>query len=115
MNINYILLGILVAAFASILSRALPFLVLSRYANAPLLHFLGQQLPGAILIILVVYSLQDLSLFTSDFNLNNKATGWPLLVASITVAVLHFWRRSALLSIFLGTGVYMFLIQYCLQ
>lgn len=114
MNVNYILLGVLVAAAASILSRVLPFLVLSRYANAPLLHFLGQQLPGAILIILVVYSLQDLSLLNTDFSIKNNANGWPLLLASITVAALHFWRKSALLSIFLGTGVYMFLIQYCL-
>lgn len=115
MSINYLLLGISVAALASILSRALPFIFLSGYANAPLLHFLGKQLPGAILIILVAYSLQDLSVFTIDMQLQNTVNGWPLLVASLTVTILHFWRRSALLSIFLGTGVYMFLIQYCLQ
>lgn len=115
MNVNYLLLGVLIAALASILSRALPFLVLSRFANAPLLHFLGQQLPGAILIILVVYSLQDLALFNTTIGFNHSATGWPLLVASAAVAGLHFWRRNSLLSIFLGTGLYMFLIQFCLQ
>lgn len=114
MSVNYLLLGMTVAALASIISRALPFIFLSKYANAPLLHFLGKQLPGAILIILVVYSLQDLSIYAADMSLKNSANGWPLLLASLTVAALHFWRRSALLSIFLGTGVYMFLIQYCL-
>ncbi len=114
MSINYLLLGIAVAALASFISRALPFLVLSKYANAPLLHFLGKQLPGAILIILVVYSLQDLSIFEADMSLKNSAQGWPLLAASLTVASLHFWRRNGLLSIFLGTGVYMLLIQYYL-
>ncbi len=114
MSVNYLLLGIAVAALASIISRALPFIVLSKYANAPLLHFLGKQLPGAILIILVVYSLQDLSIFEADMSLTDSAKGWPLLMASLIVTALHFWRRNALLSIFLGTGIYMFLIQYCL-
>ncbi len=114
MDTSYLLLGIGVAGLSSILSRALPFIFLSRFANAPLLHFLGKQLPGAILIILVVYSLQDLSVINSNFELVNSANGWPLLVASLTVVLLHFWRRNTLLSILLGTGTYMFLIQYCL-
>lgn len=114
MDTSYLLLGIGVAGLSSILSRALPFIFLSRFANAPLLHFLGKQLPSAILIILVVYSLQDLSVINSNFELVNSANGWPLLVASLTVVLLHFWRRNTLLSILLGTGTYMFLIQYCL-
>lgn len=114
MNVSYLLLGVTVAALASIISRALPFIFLSRYANAPLLHFLGKQLPGAILVILVVYSLRELSLFDADLNLQNMSNGWPLLAASLLVVVLHFWRRNALLSIFLGTGTYMLLIQYFL-
>lgn len=114
MNASYLLLGIAMAALASILSRALPFILLSKYANAPLLHFLGKQLPGAILMVLVVYSLQDLAIFKQDMSLRPSPDGWPLLLASLTVLALHFWRRNALLSIFLGTGVYMLLIQYFL-
>lgn len=97
MSINYLLLGISVAALASILSRALPFIFLSGYANAPLLHFLGKQLPGAILIILVAYSLQDLSVFTIDMQLQNTVNGWPLLVASLVARVQVYTQKHSLL------------------
>ncbi|MBR0093822.1 MAG: AzlD domain-containing protein [Synergistaceae bacterium] len=35
----------------------------------------------------------------------------PKILASLTVIVLHVWRRNTLLSTLAGTGLYMFLVQ----
>ncbi|KAF0803100.1 putative branched-chain amino acid transport protein, partial [Alcanivorax xiamenensis] len=107
--------GIAVAALASLASRALPFVALSRHRDQPLLEHLGRYLPAAIMTILVVYSLRDLRLFAhTDHGAilvwNNN--GLPLLLSSLVVVLLHLIKRNVLLSILGGTAFHMLLVQY---
>ena len=114
MNEHYTLVAILVAALATLATRALPFVALARHQNHPLLQYLGKCLPAAVIIILVLYSLRDLSLFQvtdNEWQWQAGANGWPLLAASLLVALLHIWKRNVLFSIIAGTGLYMALIQ----
>lgn len=106
-----LLLAIGVAALATLASRMLPFLALRRVQGHPLLRFLGEQLPAAIMTILVLFALRRLRLFGPDITLNVSAEGLPLLLAALLVAGLHLWRRNVLLSITAGTALYMGLIQ----
>ena len=110
MNDSMLVLIIAVCAMATFATRVLPFVALSRHAEHPLILHLGRYLPPAVMLILVLYALRDFRPL-AEGSLNAGENGLPLIVASITVATLHLWRRNALLSIMGGTGLYMAMIQ----
>lgn len=99
----YLLTFIVVAALATFLTRLLPFVLLYRWAEHPLLKHLGRYLPPVLMVLLLMYALKD-ALVTGEHLL-------PSLVALAVVAVLHLMWRNPLVSILSGTGLYMFLTQ----
>ena len=101
---------IAISALATFATRVLPFIALSRQAEHPLILHLGRYLPPAVMMILVIYALRDFRPL-AEGQLNMAANGLPVLIASVTVASLHLWRRNALLSIVGGTGLYMLMVQ----
>lgn len=105
-----LLITIVVSALATFATRALPFVALSRQADHPLILHLGRYLPPAVMLILVLYALRDFRPLLEG-HINIGANGLPLLIASVTVTILHLWRRNALLSIMGGTGLYMAMVQ----
>lgn len=60
--------------------------------------------PAIVMGLLVVYSLKDVSLSVAP-------NGIPEAIALVILAAVHYWRRNLLLSIAVGTIVYMFLVQ----
>lgn len=85
--------------------RFLPFLIFGENrATPPLVSYLGQVLPYAIMGMLVVYCLKDVSFVSGSF-------GIPEAIACAAVALLHVWKRNTLLSIGAGTVCYMLLVQ----
>ena len=97
---------IAVTALVTIFLRFLPFLIFGENRTTPpLIAHLGQVLPFAIMGMLVVYCLKDVSLLSAPF-------GIPELLGCAIVAVLHVWKRSTLLSIGAGTICYMLLVQF---
>ncbi|TDX29059.1 branched-subunit amino acid transport protein AzlD [Modicisalibacter xianhensis] len=105
-----LILTIAVCALATFATRVLPFVALSRHAEHPLILHLGRYLPPAVMLILVLYALRHFRPL-AEGSLNGGENGLPLILASATVAMLHLWRRNALLSIIGGTGLYMAMIQ----
>lgn len=101
---------IAVSALATFATRVLPFVALSRHADHPLILHLGRYLPPAVMMILVLYALRDFRPL-AEGQINMAPAGLPMLIASVSVAVLHLWRRNALLSIVGGTGLYMLMVQ----
>ena len=97
--------SILVAAMAltTMLLRFLPFLVF-RKKTPPFITYLGNVLPPAIIGMLVIYCLKDVSLTEAPH-------GMPELIASVCVILLHIWKKNPLISILMGTAIYMLLIQ----
>ena len=97
--------AILIAAMSltTILLRFLPFLVF-RNETPPYITYLGKVLPPAIIGMLVIYCLKDVTPSESPF-------GIPELIAAACVVALQVWRRNSLISILAGTTVYMILIQ----
>ena len=92
-------------AVATMLTRFLPFLVFRADKPTPkYIRYLGKALPAAIFGMLVVYCLRNTTILSTPH-------GIPELIAVIVVAVLHVWRRNNLLSIGVGTVLYMVLIQ----
>ncbi|GAB2799295.1 branched-chain amino acid transporter permease [Halomonas shantousis] len=110
MSLSQLILLIVACALATFATRVLPFIALSRHADHPLILHLGRYLPPAVMLILVLYALRDFRPL-QDGLINLAPNGLPTLLASVTVVVIHLWRRNALLSIVCGTGLYMLLVQ----
>ena len=99
------ILLVIVAVLVTMATRFLPFLIFGeKRKTPPLIEYLGTVLPCAIMGMLVVYCLKDVSVFNSPF-------GLPELIACVVVAALHVWKRNSLLSIGGGTVCYMLLVQ----
>jgi len=96
---------IAVAVLVTAATRFLPFLIFGeKRKTPPVIEYLGTVLPCAIMGMLVVYCLKDISFVKNPF-------GLPELIACAVVAALHVWKRSSLLSIGGGTVCYMLLVQ----
>ena len=96
---------ILIAAMAvtTMALRFLPFLIFGK-KTPRYISYLGEVLPQAIIALLVVYCLKDVSIMTAPH-------GIPELIAGISVAVMQILKRNAVLSILLGTVIYMMLLR----
>jgi branched-subunit amino acid transport protein AzlD len=86
-------------------TRFLPFLLFPDNKPVPkVIEYLGRALPAAMMGLLVVYCLRNVSIVTAPH-------GLPELIALCVVAGLHIWKRNVLLSIGVGTVLYMVLVQ----
>lgn len=96
---------ILVVAITTFSTRVVPFLVFPKGKEIPsIIQYLGKVLTPAVIGMLVVYCLKGTRILATPH-------GIPELIAVVTVAVLHIWKRNNLLSIGVGTVLYMVLIQ----
>ena len=99
------LLIILVVAATTFATRLVPFLLFPKGKEIPgLIQYLGKVLTPAVIGMLVIYCLKSVSLISAPH-------GIPELIAVAVTAGLHVWKRNNLLSIGVGTILYMFLIQ----
>ncbi len=125
MTTTQALLLIGVAALATFATRVTPFLFLSRHSAHPLILHMGRYLPAIVMVVLIIVSLSAMSLpGDSPRDLPStlahselwcdwlmQAEGAGMLISAACVAGLHLWRRNALLSIAVGTGLYMAWVQ----
>ena len=97
--------ALLIAVMAGVttLLRFLPFLLFRKKTPAYIVY-LGKVLPPAIIGMLVVYCLKDVSIFAASH-------GLPEAIAAISVVALQALTRKSLISILGGTAIYMFLVQ----
>lgn len=101
---HYLLLFIAVMSIATFMTRFLPFILLYKVSNHPMLLHLGRYLPPVMMVLLLCYCFRDIRF--------GGFTDGPAELISLTIVViLHLWRGNALLSIMAGTGLYMFLSQ----
>ena len=96
---------IAMCTLATLLTRFLPFLIFRDGKPAPkFIRFLGEALPSAVFALLVVYCLRNV-------NIIGGTHGIPELISIAAVVGVHLWKRSMLLSIAVGTVLYMLLVQ----
>ena len=97
---------IAVIALVTAALRFLPFWIFRENRNTPpLISHLGQVLPFAIMGMLVVYCLKDISFARAPFGISE-------FLGCAVVTILHIWKRNTLLSIGAGTVCYMLLVQF---
>ena len=99
-------LGIVLAVtLGTVITRFLPFVLFPDSRPVPkIVEYLGRTLPAAMMGLLVVYCLRNVDIAAASH-------GLPELIALAVVTGLHLWKGNVLLSIGVGTAVYMVLVQ----
>lgn len=96
---------IFAVAFATMLTRFLPFVLFPDSKEPPkVVSYLGKMLPPAMMGLLTVYCLRGVSLFQGSHAL-------PEALAIGVIILLHKWKGNVLLSIGVGSLLYMALVQ----
>ena len=104
LSLNLAFLYTLLFGLIIFLTRLFPFALFSKRKMPLFLSFAVSYLPPMIMMILVIYSLKDISFFESPF-------GIPELVGISSCIVLHLWKKNAMISIFGSTILYMLLMK----
>lgn len=101
------IITILILAVITFLIRALPFLLFRGNKTVPeFVTYLGKVLPYALIAMLVVYCLKDVSF------LQGGTYGIPEAISIIFIVIIHKLKHNMLLSVGLGTVLYMVLVQF---
>lgn len=99
------LIMIFCIAAGTMITRFLPFALFPENKEVPsFVTYLGEALPSAMMGLLVVYCLRNVSILSSPF-------GIPEILSILLIIVIHKYKNNTLLSIGGGTFLYMFLIQ----
>lgn len=98
------IITIIIVVIGTVITRFLPFIVFPENKTPPkIVTYLGKVLPYAVMGLLVVYCLKD-AVFAEYHAL-------PELIAIVAVVIIHKWKKNTLLSISIGTVLYMILVQ----
>jgi branched-subunit amino acid transport protein AzlD len=101
---TYILLLVGVSAAVTWALRALPFAALAPMRHSRVVRYLSVHMPVGVMVMLAIYTLHTAPRETF------RDVLWLVVGVAVT-AGLHVWRRQALLSILVGTTVYVALVS----
>ena len=102
---RHALIIILVMGLMTFATRILPVLIFGRGEKVPdYIMYLGRTVPYTAMGLLIVYCLKDVSIASAPFAL-------PEIIAMAAVIGSYLWKRNSILSVVVGTVLYMFLIQ----
>ena len=101
----YMIAAVLLSGVITLLLRALPFAILKPLRKSKFVQALGRWMPAGLLLILAIVMI-------AGEIVARPGKVWVVAVASaVTVLVHRFGGRRALLSIFVGTAVYVTLLN----
>lgn len=86
------------------LERVLPFLVFRRKNPPEIIAYVGKTLPMAIMAIMIIFCFKNISF-------DEAANFAPQLIAGAVTFATHLWKRNMILTIIVGTVLYMILVQ----
>lgn len=95
---------VVLASLATVLTRIIPYFLGKRFSKNRILDDLSKVLPTASFALLVVYAFQDVSL-------GSVSSYLPALVSAIVVVAISWKTENFLLSIFVGSGIYIFIVN----
>ena len=106
MTLNERIITLLMCVLATYICRFLPFVAFKNDGkNGRVIHFLGNYLSNGIFAMLVVYCLKNVQIITGTH-------GIPEAIAIISIVAVHLWKRNTLLSIAVGTVIYITLLHF---
>ena len=92
-----IIVAVAICATVTFACRVAPFVLLRGRERSPLLGFLSNAMPLGVMLVLVAYTVGEMSSSPADWV--------PAVIGIATTAGLHLWRRSIALSLIGGTAV----------
>ncbi|MGF6907383.1 branched-chain amino acid transporter permease [Fusobacterium sp. PH5-44] len=96
---------IMIVALVTWSTRAIPYLIFGGAKKLPsIISYLGNVLPNAIMIILVVYCIRNI-------DISNILSGAAELTSIGCIIIIQLISKNTILSIILGTILYMALIR----
>ncbi|MDU2181722.1 MAG: branched-chain amino acid transporter permease [Veillonella sp.] len=99
------IITVAIVVVGTLLTRFSAFLIFPTGKKAPdFVLYLGKALPTSVMGMLVVYTFKETVVLSYPY-------GIPEVIALIVTVGLHLWKRNMLVSIGVGTVVYMILIQ----
>ena len=102
---GHAIIVIFVMGLAVLATRIVPVLVFGRGERVPeLILYLGRVVPYTAMGLLIVYCLRDMPVLEAPH-------GLPEVIALTAVTVTYLWKRNTILSVVIGTALYMFLVQ----
>lgn len=104
MSVRNVITVFVICALITYFYRALPFLFFSHVKVPAVIEKLKDVLPAAFMAILVVYCFKSVP-SASIREILYLASG------ALTTVFVHLWKRNTILSVILGTAVYMFLLN----
>lgn len=105
MTTTELLITIGIVALVTFATRALPFAIFNTQKGLPpYIRYLNTVLPTAIIAMLVIYCLKDVSPLRYPY-------GLPELISLIFLTIVHRKFKKILISIGGSTALYMFLVQ----
>ncbi len=106
MSNKQIILTLLMVISGTVIVRFLPFALFPSGKKIPgYIIFLGKVIPYSVMGLLVVYCLKDITVKEYPY-------GIPEVICIVIVSLLHIWKKNILLSIGIGTIIYMLSVQY---
>ncbi len=104
-DIRHAIIIIAVMGAVTLATRILPVLIFGRGEKIPdFILYLGRVIPYTAMGLLLVYCLRNVSV-------TGGSHGLPELIALLAVALSYIFRRNTVLSVIIGTVLYMFLVQ----
>ncbi len=104
-DIRHAIIIIAVMGAVTLATRILPVLIFGRGEKIPdFILYLGKVIPYTAMGLLLVYCLRNVSV-------TGGSHGLPELIALLAVALSYIFRRNTVLSVIIGTVLYMFLVQ----
>ena len=96
---------IAVMGLAVLATRIVPVLIFGRGEKVPeFILYLGRVVPYTAMGLLIVYCLRDMPVLEAPH-------GLPEIISLAVVTVTYLWKRNTILSVVIGTALYMFLVQ----
>ena len=108
MSNSVMIYSIIIIALIAVLTfaaRLFPYVIFGRGNKIPdLVIFLGEVLPPAVMILLIVYCIRNISIFVYPY-------GIPEFSAIALTVILYLTVKNNLVAMISGTVLYMVLIQ----
>lgn len=104
MSDGYIYAGLLACAIVTWFLRTAAFVAFKKGQIPDIIRYLGKNLPAAIMIILVVYSMRHI-------RPGQGLSGLAELLSTILIVLVHVRRKNMLISMLVGTLSYMVFIR----
>ena len=102
---RHAMIVVVVMGLAVLATRIVPVLIFGRGEKVPeYILYLGRVVPYTAMGLLIVYCLRDMPVLEAPH-------GLPELIALAVVTVTYLWKRNSILSVVIGTVLYMFLVQ----